>query len=222
MRLEQVEYQPVALGVVALRGAEQEYLRVPGRSREPHRECALDAVVAEVVSVDLEPKQLSARQEVRELVSGEVAGAVLIGADRELVSQPPERFLDARRRRLVYLAPARAGLVKDGPLAGAVKLRVADAVARDELAEPVEEFGRNAVGPSTASPSRRKSSTARRSDCASAGTTAPRYDDLRIDTIAATPQGATDPRTGPINRAATNDLDGSCEPMPSGGTVVAL
>jgi hypothetical protein len=90
--------------------------------------------------------QLSARDEVRQLVRGEVARLRLVRAERVLVFELPEGAYPLLRRNCVDLAGVRAAIEDEDAPTRLVELAVSDEVARDELSEPVEQLARERIG----------------------------------------------------------------------------
>lgn len=144
---EEVEQQAVAFPEVPLGGVEQEDFRVPRRCGQSNLELELDVIGPKVLEVDLEPVQLSSRNEIRQLVRPEVAGLRLVDADRVLVFEPPEGAQFLIRRNRVDLGGVRTTVQKEHTSARLIELAIADEVARDEVAEPIEDITGEWIGP---------------------------------------------------------------------------
>ena len=86
MGLEHVEDKAIALVEVAVTSAEDKDLRVPRRCGDANLELEFEPVeLGEPRRIDLQSAKVMRRDEIRELSRAEVAGPVLVSADRMLV-----------------------------------------------------------------------------------------------------------------------------------------
>jgi hypothetical protein len=96
--------------------------------------------------VDLEAVQLSAPEEVRQLVGSEVARSGLVRAEGMLMFEPPEGAFALLWRETICLAVARTAIGDENAPARLIELAVPDNIAGDELSEPVEQLAGEWVG----------------------------------------------------------------------------